>query len=96
MINYILIANTTVPRAIDYQLFVGAILALLVVVLYIRRILSRGCVAGGDHDWEYHAWNEPENRQVRWCSKCMVRQSRPSDEWGWGRDGLHVAEDDEL
>ena len=89
-----LIANTT-QTTIDYPALVGVMLLLVGGVLYVRHVLSGMCVDGHPHDWEYHEWNEPDNRQVRWCSKCMARQSRPSDGYTWGRDGLHVAGDDE-
>ena len=95
MINYILIANTS-QSTIDYPDLVGVMLLLVGGILYVRYVLSGMCVDGRKHDWEYHVWNDPVGRQIRWCSKCMVRQSRPSDDWGWGRDGLHVAGDDEL
>ena len=95
MINYTLIANTS-QSTINYPALVGVLLLLVVGVLYVGHVLSGTCVAGRPHDWEYHEWNDLNSRQVRWCSKCMIRQSRRTSELLWWRDGLHVAGDDEL
>ena len=95
MIKHILIANTA-QSTIDYPALVGVILLLLGGVIYVRYILSGMCPGGGLHLWKYHVWNTPNSRQIRLCIKCHSRQSRPSDGYSWGRDGLHVAGDDEI
>ena len=47
--------------------------------------LRNGC---GKHEWINHVWNEPDNRQVRWCNNCGIRQARISDQFVWGEDYL--------
>ena len=95
MINYILIANTA-QSTINYPALVGLMLLLVGGVFFVHYILSIRCVDGWKHEWAYHSWNEPDFRQVRRCRLCGAFQSRPDSGWSWGRDGLHVAGDDEL